>query len=236
MCMRTSLLWKYKCMCLVTPCQYVCWCGVVWCGGSVLLVSVFTDIALIWYTGHGQRGTGNWCFKDGFVTFEQILQLYKQHFFGKMLTLVCDCCYAGQWTVHRFAETLDSLKIGACGHKAMEAGYYIKVFTACHANQTAFDTYFAQHAVRVDPNNSLMTFYMSKVQVGSRSQAPNGIDSTATGCFGEPDDPCKFDQIPPKAQWKWIDLPIILVKRETSISAYFAYGTPRKGDLTGDSV
>ena len=119
------------------PSNIVPVCLLVWC--SVLLFSVFTDTALIWYTGHGERGTGNWCFKDGFVTFEQILQLYKQHFLGKMLTLICDCCYAGQW-VHRFTETLDSLKIGACGHKAMEAGYYIKVFTACHANQTAFDT------------------------------------------------------------------------------------------------
>ena len=123
-----------------------------------------------------------------------------------MLTLICDCCYAGQW-VHRFTEILDSLKIGACGHKAMRAGYYIKVFTACHANQTAFDTYFAQHAVQVDPTQSLMTFSMAKVQVGSRSQTPNGIDSTKTGCFGEPEDPCKFDQIPPKAQWKWKNLP-----------------------------
>lgn len=123
-----------------------------------------------------------------------------------MLTLVCDCCFAGQW-VNRFAETLDALKIGACGHKAMEKGYLMKVFTSCRADQTAFDTFYTKQAVRVDPTNSLMTFYLSTLQVSSQSsQNPSGIDSTATRCFGEPEEPCKFDQIPHRGQWMWRDL------------------------------
>ncbi len=151
--------------------------------------------------------TGNWCFKDGVVTFDQIFRLYQQHFRGKVLTLVCDCCYAGQW-VHRFVETLEMLGIGACGHKATEAGYLMKVFTSCLPDQTAYDTYYTTKSVRIDPTNSLMTFYLSSLQVKPTQslQTPNGIDGTTTRCFGEPEEPCRFDRIPERVQWTWRDL------------------------------
>ena len=43
--------------------------------------------ATLWYTGHGERGTGNWCFKDGVITFEDIFGLYMDHMRGKRLTI-----------------------------------------------------------------------------------------------------------------------------------------------------
>ncbi len=174
----------------------------------VLVVNILnTNVALIWYTGHGERMKGNWCFKDGVVTFDQIFHLYQQHFRGKVLTLVCDCCYAGQW-VCSFVEKLDALGIGACGHKAMEAGYLIKVFASCLPSQTAYDTFYTTKSVRVDPTNSLMMFYTSTLQVNQTQspQTPNGIDGTTTRCFGEPEEPCTFDSIPDIVKWTWKDL------------------------------
>ena len=150
---------------------------------------------------------GNWCFKDGVVTFDQIFQLYQQHFRGKVLTLVSDCCYAGQW-VHCFIEKLDTLGIGACGHKAMEAGYVLKVFASCLPDQTAYDTYYTTNSVYIDPTNSLMTFKLSPLQVKQTQyfQTPTGIDGTSIRCFGEPDEPCRFDFIPDGVKWTWKDL------------------------------
>ena len=170
------------------------------------LPSPSPNAALIWYTGHGEWMTGNWCFKDGVVTFNQIFRLYQQHFRGKILTLVCDCCYSGQW-VQRFAETLDSLGVKACGHKAAEAGYLIKVFASCLPDQTAYDTFYTKKSVSVDPTNSLMMFYLSPLQSDPMiSQTPHGIDGTVTRCFGEPEEPCKIDQIPNRVRWTWKDL------------------------------
>ena len=37
--------------------------------------------ALIWYMGHGQKNTGNWCFKDGEITLDEIYQAIHDIFF-----------------------------------------------------------------------------------------------------------------------------------------------------------
>lgn len=162
--------------------------------------------ALIWYTGHGEKMTGNWCFKDGIISFEDIYNLYQKHFNGRMLTIVSDCCYSGQWTL-MFAEKLDSLKVGACGHKANEAGIVLKVFAACMPNETAFDTIYAKKCVSITPsNNNLMMFFFNEIKINKcgRSQTPIAIDSTGTTCFSK--DLCKFDQLPERVKWQWKDL------------------------------
>ena len=33
--------------------------------------------ALIWFAGHGEKGTGNWAFSDGTISFEEVLELYE---------------------------------------------------------------------------------------------------------------------------------------------------------------
>ena len=148
--------------------------------------------------------TGNWCFKDGLITLENILDLYKEHFRGRMLTLVCDCCYAGQW-VRRCTEMMNSLGIGACGHKAMDAGY---PFTSCYPTQVAYDTCFSKQRVCVDPLKQLMLFKQAPIKIGQGGelQKPYSINFTRVCCFSKPDEQCKFDQIPQRASWTWTDL------------------------------
>lgn len=77
--------------------------------------------------------TGNWCFKDGVITLENILDLKTKHFRDRLLTLVC---YAGQW-VHRCIGIVNNQGIGPCGHKTRDAGFLIKIFTSCHPTQIA---------------------------------------------------------------------------------------------------
>lgn len=150
--------------------------------------------------------TGNWCFKDGVISFEEIFSLYQQHFNGRLLTIVSDCCYAGQW-VHRCADKLDSLNIGACGHKARAAGLILKIFTACQPDETAFDTVYAKKCVWTEPaRDSLMVFNQKAVEIKqcSRFQTPSAIDTTRVVCFSSEDEhKCKYDQFP---HWVWKDL------------------------------
>ena len=99
-------------------------------------------VVLIWYTGHGEKGTGNWIFQDGNVKFEDIYQLYKKCFKGRYLYIVSDCCYSGAWVVE-CAQLLDEDGI-KCGHTAEHRNMYIKVFAACLPNETAYDKYYTQ--------------------------------------------------------------------------------------------
>jgi len=66
--------------------------------------------AVLWYLGHSEEGTGNWCFKDGTISFQEIFDLYRIHYSGKPLTINSDCCYSGNW-VRDCAKTLAKLGI-----------------------------------------------------------------------------------------------------------------------------
>ena len=103
---------------------------------------------MLWYTGHGVEDTGNWVFSNGTVSFSEIYDLYKKYFHGKLLYIVADCCYSGQW-VQRLAEYLTSQGIGACGHRARQRGILIKLFAACLPHETARDGAFSNTGVRI---------------------------------------------------------------------------------------
>ena len=158
---------------------------------------------MIWYTGHGEEGTGNWCFKDGVITLEEVFDLYKEHFRGKLLYLICDCCFAGHW-VQRCGETLDSMGIGACGHQARQNGILIKVFTACKQDEKAHDTYYTSNAVTIE--NGRLTFF-AKRDV-SPTQTTTAIDFTQSRCFNKPEESCRLHRIPSALRWNWKDLTI----------------------------
>ena len=54
--------------------------------------------ACLYYTGHGGTNTGNWCFKDGTVSLDEILETVKPYKLYA-LSIYSDCCYAGNWAV-----------------------------------------------------------------------------------------------------------------------------------------
>ncbi len=35
-------------------------------------------IPMLYYTGHGEEGTGNWCFSDGTISAQEVLKLVKE--------------------------------------------------------------------------------------------------------------------------------------------------------------
>ena len=97
---------------------------------------------LIWYTGHGEKNSGNWVFEDGNLAFESIYDLYIRYFKGRYLYIVTDCCYSGVW-VEDCARLLDRDGV-MCGHEAERQKIYIKVFAACLPNETAYDKFYTQ--------------------------------------------------------------------------------------------
>ena len=55
--------------------------------------------AAIYYAGHGETKTGNWCFKDGTLSLQEILDTAKECNFNGLVYLYCACCYSGDWCI-----------------------------------------------------------------------------------------------------------------------------------------
>ena len=163
----------------------------------------FIQTALIWYSGHGGVNTGNWCFKDGFISFEDVFNSYYEHFRGKKLTIVSDCCFAGNWTI-QCAELLDRKCIPACGHKAKEE-VLVDIFASCKPDESAYDGVYAQQCVKVDSKTCKMVFSNNPVNVPNHHhlvQSPVVFKTSKITCFSK--DRCNFEKIPEK--WLWKDL------------------------------
>ena len=168
---------------------------------AVMTSLIFLLPAMIWYTGHGEEGTGNWCFKDGVITFEEVFALYKKHFEAKLLSLVCDCCYAGHW-IQRCGETLDSMGIGACGHQARQNGVLIKIGASCKQDEKALDTYYTSNVVTILEGR--LGFQMK--QDITPTQTALFVDFTLARCFNKPEKSCRLHRIPSELRWNWKDL------------------------------
>ena len=50
---------------------------------------------MLYYTGHGEKGTGNWCFKDGKISIKTILDILPKGTLPPMI--FSDTCYSGHW-------------------------------------------------------------------------------------------------------------------------------------------
>ena len=50
---------------------------------------------MLYYTGHGEVGTGNWCFHDGTISIQEILDMVPE---GERYPMIfSDACYSGHW-------------------------------------------------------------------------------------------------------------------------------------------
>ena len=154
--------------------------------------------AEIWYMGHSEEGTGNWCFKDGTISFQEIFDLYMTHSPGKLLVITSDCCYSGNW-VHRCTETLDNkLGIPPCGHKARERGVLIKVCASCRGNEKATELCFSTDGMYVDANTG-----WPMIRTNERHQTTMFADFTQLVCCRDPGSPCPAEDA--FKNWKWND-------------------------------
>ena len=131
-------------------------------------MSELSFIAVIWYTGHGEKNTGNWCFKDGVITFQDIFGLYMDCFRGKQLTIVSDCSYSGNW-IKDCVKTLDDIGISSCGHHTKEQGILIKVFSSCKSKEEATIAAFINEAVAIDEKKKCLNFYSKELSTGQNT-------------------------------------------------------------------
>eukprot|EP01084_Bolivina_argentea_P169243 293411_1 len=53
----------------------------------------------IFYTGHGQLDTGNWCFCDGVISLDDVIQSVQSKNNKCIIRIYCDCCYSGNWVM-----------------------------------------------------------------------------------------------------------------------------------------
>ena len=181
----------------------------------------------IYYTGYGEEGTGNWCFKDGVISFQDIFALYIKYYKGKILYIFADCCYSGQWVVD-CAKCLDKMGIGACGHQAREQGILLKILTSCCPNQIAtLDYYIMQEGMYFDEKDS--TILLCNDKNVSNSQTTYIGDFTKIRCLQleGPMAPCHLPDIPVKCSWKWEDIVALDSEKRPSSLVFKVRGTDR---------
>eukprot|EP01084_Bolivina_argentea_P285002 488625_1 len=54
----------------------------------------------IYYTGHGENNTGNWCFYDGTISLKEVITTVISVYRGvDDIQIYCDCCFSGNWCI-----------------------------------------------------------------------------------------------------------------------------------------
>ena len=134
--------------------------------------------AEVCYLGNSEKNTGNWCFKDGTISFQEIFHLFRRTCPDKVLSIRSDCSYSGRWA-RDCAKTLDSIRIPPCGHRARERGAMVVMIASCQPDQEAAEPCYSIHTAD-------MTVSTKEIS----QQKLICFDSTTLVCCGAPDTPC----------------------------------------------
>lgn len=161
----------------------------------------------IWFLGHSEKSTGNWYFKDGTISFEDVYKIYMRVAKGKLLTIVSDCSYSGKW-VCSFAEILDKENIHPCGHNT---NVKIRIYASAGPSQEAQELCYSIKGVKMQINDGDFSFL--DVSLGSGQHTCHG-DFTKLVCCRGPDEGCGMVD----TTWTWADL--VTGDLQKSISLY----------------
>ena len=52
---------------------------------------------VLYYTGHGEVGSGDWCFSNGTISISEIEKILPGGTFYPLI--IADCCYSGHWAI-----------------------------------------------------------------------------------------------------------------------------------------
>ena len=149
-----------------------------------------TALVGIWYTGDGEEDTGNWCFEDGVITFQDIFWLYMENCRGKVLSIISDCNYSGQW-VNECAKALDEMNIPSCGHHTREEGMLITIFTSCRSTEKATALAYLEESVYYgEGNKGVIHRFNKQLSSGQKSLF---IDFRDIRCSRLPTESCEID-------------------------------------------
>ncbi len=142
--------------------------------------------------GQGKLDSGDWCFKDGFLSFHDIYKLYKSnsHFRGRVLSIISDCSYSGHW-VQECMEAMDGEEIGPCGHTAKIKSILIKVLASCQSNEIPQKLSLSVLGARNEKNSGRLSFSTQYKGAEIRpKQHSSGIDCTLITCKHNINNPC----------------------------------------------
>ena len=146
-------------------------------------------IVIIYYTGHGEKNTGNWCFKDGVITFNDVFNLYKEHFEAKQLTIISDCSYSGNW-ITECANRLDEMGIPSCGHQARKSNILLSIIASCQCNEEATFLCYVNEAVEYIEDIKVVKFHCNTKLT---QQTPVGVDFRLIRCGNKDIESCEAD-------------------------------------------
>ena len=128
---------------------------------SLMTINISCYVAILWYTGHGEKDTGNWCFKDGIISFNDIFELYVNHFKGKSLSIVSDCSYSGNW-INECGKKLDEINVPSCGHHTREQGLLFQIYTSCQPNKEATALCYINEAIEYSEADKAVILWFGK--------------------------------------------------------------------------
>ena len=132
---------------------------------------------ILHYYGNGRRNTGDWSFRDGFITFRDIADLYMKHSRGRGLAIITDCHSSGRW-VSECAKFLDGQGVKPCGHSAREKGILLKVLASCQAGQDSAELAYTTRAMKLN-EGGYVYHYSGEL---SAKQKTFGVDFTKVRC------------------------------------------------------
>ena len=174
------------------------------------IILIFKHAAYIWYIGRSEKDTGNWCFKDGTISFEEVLDVYRRvqkekekagahddH--AKLLAIVSDCSYSGNW-VHKCAKVLDSENIPPCGHKTSDKSLSIRIYCSASQDQEAQELCYSSEGIKVREDGD---FSFLDTSVTSQRRMCRG-DFTKLVCCRDIRDQCRMDE--DIKDWTWTDV------------------------------
>ena len=70
-------------------------------------------VPMLYYTGHGETGTDNWCFANGTISIEEISNLLPVDCFYPMI--FSDACYSGHWAYFCLNNRIEGFEcLAAC--------------------------------------------------------------------------------------------------------------------------
>ena len=134
------------------------------------------------------------------------MDLYTQHFRGRVLTIVSDCSYSGSW-VREAMAFMDEQGVGPCGHVAKEKGILVKVITSCLANEIPAELTFSIHGM-INDTSKVPSYRGDELHNG---QHTCGLDFTRLRCKNKIDQPCTMA---PRSTWdQWRTAKTVLVVR-----------------------
>ena len=179
--------------------------------------------AYIWFIGHSEEGTGNWCFKDGTISFRDIYDIYKGNQQKKLLAIISDCCYSGNF-IHQCAEVLDDKNIPPCGHKTRDKSLLIRIYSSSEKSQLAQELCYSDKGVEVREDDGDFSFYDTFLRPYQNSCRG---DFTKLVCCRRPEERCRMDE--DIKDWMWTDM--VTKKLRNSIHIVHGYQKSQEAPL-----